>query len=194
MVQRMNQLPIVPGLAGAQFSFLSTALSHSIHWLPYLALTSRCQLAMASAMAAPSPLTSRFWVNGLNLAFPAALSLALHSSLSLWANALVGSRSPEVCAFALNVSIAVTSATTAPRKSMVFGVIETTPLHAFKVICTHTTLLHATLRTRQQLSCGPHAAHHSTSLTASRKIGFAMAGPRLGWSQLYALPPRRIAR
>src|SRR5215467_5228197 len=162
MVQRMNQLPIVPGLAGAQFSFLSTALSHSIHWLPYLALTSRCQLAMASAMAAPSPLTSRFWVNGLNLAFPAALSLALHSSLSLWANALVGSRSPAVCAFALNVSIAVISAATAPRQSMVFGVIDTTPLHGFKVISTHTTLLHATLRTQQHIRVGrtrPITAH-----------------------------------
>src|SRR5215467_7326804 len=137
MVQRMNQLPIVPGLAGAQFSFLSTALSHSIHWLPYLALTSRCQLAMASAMAAPSPLISRAWVNGLNLAFPAALSMALHSPCCAYA--WVGSRSPAVCAFALNVSIAIISAATAPRQSMVFGVIDTTPLHGFKVICTHTT-------------------------------------------------------
>src|SRR5262245_18562674 len=89
IVQRMNQLPIVPGRAGEQFEFLSSALSQSIHWLPYLALTSRCQLAMASAMAAPSPRTSRACVNGLNLALPAALSKGLHSPL--WAYALVGS-------------------------------------------------------------------------------------------------------
>src|SRR5262245_64974693 len=105
MVQRMNQLPIVPGRAGEQFEFLSSALSHSIHWLPYLALTSRCQLAMASAMAAPSPLISRACVNGLNLAFPAALSIGLHSSRCAYAS--VGARSPAVCALALNVSTAV---------------------------------------------------------------------------------------
>src|SRR5882724_5113901 len=90
IVQRMNQLPMVPGRAGEQFEFLSSALSHSIHWLPYLALTSRCQLAMASAMAAPSPRTSRACVNGLNLAFPAALSIGLHSPLPCWAYAWVG--------------------------------------------------------------------------------------------------------
>src|SRR5215510_7729950 len=157
MVQRMNQLPIVPGRAGEQLKFLSSALSHSIHWLPCLALTSRCQLAMASAIAAPSPLTSRACVNGLNLAFPAAFSMGLHSPCCAYA--WVGSRSPAVCALALNVSIAVISAATAPRQSMVFGVIDTTPLHGFKVICTHTK------RQTRHIS-GPHATHCSTSLTA----------------------------
>src|SRR5215467_5663813 len=106
IVQRMNQLPMVPGRAGEQFEFLSSALSQSIHWLPYLALTSRCQLAIASAMAAPSPRISRACVNGLNLALPAALSSGLHSPR--WAYAWVGSRSDPVCALALNDSIAVT--------------------------------------------------------------------------------------
>src|SRR5262249_28859570 len=133
----MNQLPIVPGRAGEQFEFLSSALSHSIHWLPYLALTSRCQLAMASAMAAPSPRISRACVNGLNLAFPAALSKGLHSPL--WAYAWVGSRSDDVCALALTVSIAVTSAAKAPRKSIDFGIIDTTPSLGFKFACIHCT-------------------------------------------------------
>ena len=132
-----NQLPIVPGRAGEQFEFLSSALSHSIHWLPYLALTSRCQLAIASAIAAPSPRISRAWVNGLNLAFPAALSRGLHSHL--WAYAWVGSLSDAVCAPALNVSTAVTSAAKAPRQSIDFGIIDTTPSHGFKVACIHST-------------------------------------------------------
>src|SRR5262245_31868167 len=155
----MNQLPIVPGLAGEQFEFLSSALSHIIHWLPYLALTSRCQLAMASAMAAPSPLISRDCVNGLNLAFPAALSRGLHSPC--WAYAWVGSRSPAVCASALNVNIAVISAATAPRQSMVFGVIDTTPLHGFKVICTHKHEKHDTLLVGRTRPIAAHRSQHS---------------------------------
>src|SRR5262249_19190745 len=79
---------------------------------------------------APSPRISRACVNGLNLALPAALSSGLHSPR--WAYAWVGSRSDPVCALALNDSIAVTSAATAPRQSMDFGIIDTTPSHGFK--------------------------------------------------------------
>jgi len=41
------------GLAGEQFEFLSSALSTSSIGLPYLALTSRCQLAMAVGHGRP---------------------------------------------------------------------------------------------------------------------------------------------
>src|SRR5262249_29543804 len=141
--QGMTQLRMVPGRAGEQFEFLSSALSQSIHWLPYLALTSRCQLAIASAMAAPSPRISRACVNGRNLALPAALSRGLHSPR--WAYAWVGS-SDVVCALALNVKMAVTSAAKAPRQSMDFGIIDTTPSHGFKAARIH---------------CIPHTTPHT---------------------------------
>src|SRR5215813_14134960 len=60
-----------PDPDGPHTKLLSSALSQSIHWLPYLALASRCQLAIASAMAAPSPLISRIRVRGLYLVLPA---------------------------------------------------------------------------------------------------------------------------
>src|SRR5262245_12521955 len=78
-----------PERVGPHTKLLSSALSQSIHWLPCWALASRCQLAMAPAIAAPSPLISRARVSGLYLVRPAAMRLGLHSACS-WARAPAG--------------------------------------------------------------------------------------------------------
>jgi hypothetical protein len=85
--------------------------------------------------------------------------------------------------------MAVTSAAKAPRQSMDFGIIDTTPSHGFKVACIHSTpqIQHFTRDASVLPLLLGSRTQQPRSLT-SREIGFDsescfLGGPRHGSPQ-----------